>query len=107
MAAAGLVTTQVQAMNELRNLRRKTKGLPPLKPGEDSEDDEIMEKSDYEHYKESPYLVGGREAMDVMRKGTQSMAAEITRDPRDDKKPQEMLEGKQQEALTNKEGVTV
>ena len=109
MAAAGLVSTQVQAMHELRNLRRKSKGLPPLKAGEESEDDEIMEKSDYEHYKESHYLLGGREAQEVLKKGTAAAAAEITRDPKQESnnKPKGMLEGKQQEVLTDKEGVAV
>ena len=36
MTAAGLLQMQYHSMHELRNLRRKTKGLPPLQPGEDA-----------------------------------------------------------------------
>jgi len=65
MSAAGLLSNQISAMHELRNLRRKAKGLPPLKPGEWEEDDEIMSKSDYEHYKER-YLISCHEAKAMM-----------------------------------------
>jgi hypothetical protein len=72
MSAAGLAKTQVEAMFELRNLKRKERGLPPLKPGEFEEDDEIMEKSDFEAYQERT-LIGGREAMRLMKEGSQSV----------------------------------
>jgi hypothetical protein len=52
MAAAGLVKVQFSAKNKLRNMRRAQRGLPPLEPGEDSEDDEILNKSDFEAYQQ-------------------------------------------------------
>lgn len=50
MAASGLVHTQIVAMHELRNLRRKERGLPAITDGREEEDDEIMEKTDYDEY---------------------------------------------------------
>jgi len=52
MSAAGLVGCQVEAINKMRNMRREANGLVPLAPGEESEDDEIMCRNDYEEYKQ-------------------------------------------------------
>ena len=59
----GLVAT---AKHELRNLRRSSRGLPPLAPGEESEDDEILNKSDFEAY-EQGQITPARDAMSLMR----------------------------------------
>lgn len=72
MSACGLVKVQCEAMHTMRNLRRKSRGLPPLQPGEESEDDEIMEKSDYEAYQERT-LIGGKEALALKHKGSQAI----------------------------------
>mmetsp|Transcript_90629 Transcript_90629/g.272195 ORF Transcript_90629/g.272195 Transcript_90629/m.272195 type:complete len:274 (+) Transcript_90629:1-822(+) len=66
MSAAGVISVQVNATHDLRNMRRKAKGLPLLAPGEDSEDDEILSKTDLEQYQESQF-VGAQDAMQTMR----------------------------------------
>lgn len=66
MCAAGLRSLQATATQELRNQRRAAKELPPLKLGEDSEDDEIMSKSDYDIYKERQCLSAG-ESLNLVR----------------------------------------
>jgi len=75
MSAAGLVQVQFQATNELRNLRRRTRGLPELAPGEESEDDEIMCKNDYEEYLQRQ-LTGAAESLRLMN-GEKTEAAEV------------------------------
>ena len=74
MVAAGLLQAQGQAKHELRNLRRRTRGLPELLPGEESEDDEILCKNDFEEYQQMLMPPAG-EALKVLQ-GKPSKATE-------------------------------
>ena len=67
MCAAGVMDIQHEAKHELRNLRRQQQGLPKVDKGEDSEDDEIMNKNDYEDYLQSQ-PTPARRAMALIRK---------------------------------------
>ena len=99
MAAAGLVSTQIAAMHELRNLRRKHRGLLALKPGEESEDDEIMEKTDYDEYRERT-LISGPKAQALLKMGSQALEAHELKSGRDLEKEMARLNGPSLEALT-------
>jgi hypothetical protein len=66
MCAAGVIAVQHQAKSDLRNMRREAKGLPYLEAGEESEDDEILNKTDYEEFQERTG-VGAPQAMYHLR----------------------------------------
>jgi tetratricopeptide (TPR) repeat protein len=59
MAAAGVVGVQHKAKSDLRNMRREARGLPTLEPGEESEDDEILNKTDLEEYQDRTPVAAG------------------------------------------------
>jgi tetratricopeptide (TPR) repeat protein len=78
MASAGVVQVQCAAMGELRNMRRAAKGLPSLKPGEEEEDDEILNKTDFEEYQERT-MIDAQTAMDVVKHPTFKQGAKYDR----------------------------
>ena len=80
MAATGLVKAQLAAMHELRNLKRKEMGLKALMPGEEEEDDVIMDKDDYDEYQERK-LLSGPVALDLLQRGSQAMPEDL-REPK-------------------------
>ena len=68
MVAAGVLNMQRRAKTELRNMRRAARGLRELAPGEESEDDEILNKTDLEEYQERTPVTAG-EALQFAKSG--------------------------------------
>lgn len=108
LSAAGVVTLQMHATHDLRNMRRKAKGLPEVAPGEQSEDDEIMCKNDYEEYMESQ-PVNAKEAMQKMRGGGPPPGAAMPEGPPADPSPTPSAAGPTTATTTPspEQGVTV
>jgi len=67
MAAAGVIGVQAKAKHDLRNMRRTAKGLPEVDEGDESEDDEILNKTDLEEYQDRT-AVPASDAMQFVKK---------------------------------------